>query len=264
MSPDDLLRTNLAFSHGACEGKTTMERTERFCKIEMLIRSRGCVSFADLMTELAVSRATLKRDLDHLRTRMDAAIVYDRERNGYRFETVGRNGRRSFSTESPGVWFNEREIHALLTMHQLLDGLGVNGSMSRHLQPLLDKLHGMLGTSESEARELTRRVRVVAPVHRPVRGRHFERLASAVLERRRLRLTLDGVDGGRDRERVISPLRLVHEEGVWFLDSWGHDDEGLCRIPLPQVRAVETLEVRAKEVPMRVIEAGLDTALHRA
>jgi predicted DNA-binding transcriptional regulator YafY len=240
-----------------------MERTERFCKIEMLIHSRGCVSFADLMTELAVSRATLKRDLDHLRTRMDAAIVYDRERNGYRFETVGRNGRRSFSTESPGVWFNEREIHALLTMHQLLDGLGVNGSMSRHLQPLLDKLQGMLGTSESEARELTRRVRVVAPVHRPVRGRHFERLASAVLERRRLRLTLDGADGGRG-ERVISPLRLVHEEGVWFLDSWGHDDEGLCRIPLPQVRAVQTLEVRAKEVPMRVIEAGLDTALNRA
>ncbi|WP_293996391.1 helix-turn-helix transcriptional regulator [Sphaerotilus sp.] len=243
-----------------------MERTERFCKIEMLIRSRGCVSFADLMTELAVSRATLKRDLDHLRTRMDAAIVYDRDRNGYRFETVDRNGRRSFTAESPGVWFNEREIHALLTMHQLLDGLGVNGSMGRHLQPLLDKLTGMLGTSESEARELTRRVRVVAPVHRPVRGRHFERLASAVLERRRLRLTVEGEPGGcdRDRDRVVSPMRLVHEEGVWFLDSWDHDHEALCRIALPSVRSVQTLEARAKEVAMRVIEAELDTALQRA
>lgn len=242
----------------------TMERTERFCKIEMLIRSRGCVSFADLMTELAVSRATLKRDLDHLRTRMDAAIVYDRDRNGYRFETVGRNGRRSFMAESPGVWFNEREIHALLSMHQLLDGLGVNGSMGRHLQPLLDKLNGMLGTSEIEARELTRRVRVVAPVHRPVRGRHFERLASAVLERRRLRLTVDGDDGGRERDRVVSPMRLVHEDGVWFLDSWDHDHEGLCRIPLPSVRSVERLDLRAKEVSMRAVETELDSALHRA
>jgi predicted DNA-binding transcriptional regulator YafY len=245
-----------------------MERTERFCKIEMLIRSRGCVSFTDLMAELAVSRATLKRDLDHLRTRMDAAIVYDRDRNGYRFETVDRHGRRGFCAESPGVWFNEREIHALLTMHQLLDGLGVNGSMGRHLQPLLDKLTGMLGTSESEARELTRRVRVVAPVHRPVRGRHFERLASAVLERRRLRLTVEGEPGGcdrdRDRDRVVSPMRLVHEEGVWFLDSWDHDHEALCRIALPSVRSVQTLEARAKEVAMRVIEAELDTALQRA
>lgn len=241
-----------------------MERTERFCKIEMLIRSRGCVSFADLMTELAVSRATLKRDLDHLRTRMDAAIVYDRDRNGYRFETVGRNGRRNLATEAPGVWFNEREIHALLSMHQLLDGLGVNGSMGRHLQPLLDKLNGMLGTSETEARELTRRVRVVPPVHRPVRGRHFERLASAVLERRRLRLTVDGDDGGRERDRVVSPMRLVHEEGVWYLDCWDHDHEGLCRIPLPSVRSVERLDLRAKEVSMRAIEAELDGGAQRA
>lgn len=241
-----------------------MERTERFCKIEMLIRSRGCVSFADLMAELAVSRATLKRDLDHLRTRMDAAIVYDRDRNGYRFEPPAGRSRRAMAHETPGVWFNEREIHALLTMHQLLDGLGVQGSMGRHLQPLLDKLHGMLGTSEAEARELTRRVRVVAPVHRPVRGRHFERLASAVLERRRLRLTVDGDDGGRERDRIVSPLRLVHEDGVWFLDSWDHDHEALCRIPLPGVRGVERLDLRAKEVSMRAIEAELDGALHRA
>jgi len=240
-----------------------MERTERFCKIEMLIRSRGCVSFADLMTELAVSRATLKRDLDHLRTRMDAAIVYDRDRNGYRLETVGRNGRRSSTAEAPGFWFNEREIHALLTMQQLLDGLGVNGSMGRHLQPMLDKLNGMLGTSETEARELTRRVRVVAPVHRPVRGRHFERLAGAVLERRRLRLTVDGDDGGHERDRVVSPMRLVHEDGVWFLDSWDHDHEALCRIPLPSVRSVERLDLRAKEVSMRAIEAELDGAQPR-
>jgi predicted DNA-binding transcriptional regulator YafY len=240
-----------------------MERTERFCKIEMLIRSRGCVSFAELMAELAVSRATLKRDLDHLRTRMDAAIVYDRERNGYCFETVDRHGRRGLCTESPGVWFNEREIHALLTMHQLLDGLGVQGHMGRHLQPLLDKLTGMLGTSESEARELTRRVRVVAPAHQPVRGRHFERLAGAVLERRRLRLIVDG-EQERDRDRVVSPLRLVHEEGVWFLDGWDHDQEALFRLALPGIRSVQRLELRAKEVSLRMVEAELDTALQRA
>jgi predicted DNA-binding transcriptional regulator YafY len=245
-------------------GKPFMERTERFCKVEMLIRSRGCVSFADLMAELQVSRATLKRDLDHLRTRMDAPIVYDRERNGYRFEAVGRNGRRGFSSESPGVWFNEREIHALLTMHQLLDGLGVNGSMGRHLQPMLDRLHGMLGTSASEARELIRRVRVVPPARRPVRGRYFERLASAVLERRRLRLTIEDEGLASEHEHVVSPLRLVHDGGIWLLDGWEHDREALCRIPLPQVRAVQTLDMRAKEVPMRVIEAELDVAVQRA
>jgi len=60
------------------KGSPSLDRTERFYRIELLIRTRGCVSFADLMGELGVSRATLKRDLEYLRARMDAPIVYDR------------------------------------------------------------------------------------------------------------------------------------------------------------------------------------------
>jgi predicted DNA-binding transcriptional regulator YafY len=101
-----------------------MDRTERFYKIEMLIRNRGCVSFAELMGELGVSRATLKRDLEYLRARMDAPIVYDRFDNGYKLDADPRD-QRQVKHELPGVWFSEREIHALLTMHQLIQRLQV-------------------------------------------------------------------------------------------------------------------------------------------
>lgn len=40
-----------------------MDRTERFYKIEMMIRTSSLVSFEDLLAGVAVSRATLKRDL---------------------------------------------------------------------------------------------------------------------------------------------------------------------------------------------------------
>jgi predicted DNA-binding transcriptional regulator YafY len=99
-----------------------LDRTERFYKVEMLIRNRGCVSFADLIGELGVSRATLKRDLEYLRARMDAPIVYDRFDNGYKLDADPRD-QRQVKHELPGVWFSEREIHALLTMHQLIQGL---------------------------------------------------------------------------------------------------------------------------------------------
>lgn len=103
-----------------------------------------------------------------------------------------------------------------------------------------------------------RRLRVVPPVRKPVRGRSFERLAGAVLERRRLRLTIALDDGGGERERIVSPLRMIHDGGIWLLDAWCHEREALCRIPVPSVRAVQWLELRAREVPMRVIEAELD------
>ena len=49
-----------------------MGRTERFYKIEMLIRAQGCISFAALLAALEVSPATLKRDLAYLRERLTA------------------------------------------------------------------------------------------------------------------------------------------------------------------------------------------------
>src|SRR2546423_11712607 len=70
-----------------------MDRTERFYKIELLLRSRGCVSFDALRDELDVSPATLKRDLQYLRDRLAAPIVYDRFDNGYRFQAGARQGR---------------------------------------------------------------------------------------------------------------------------------------------------------------------------
>ncbi|PXW94969.1 putative DNA-binding transcriptional regulator YafY [Sphaerotilus hippei] len=235
-----------------------MDRTERFYKIELLIRTRGAVSFADLMAELEVSRATLKRDLDYLRTRMDAPIVYDRELNGYRFDAAARGGGGDTSHELPGVWFSEREIHALLTMHQLIGGLDGGGTLGRHLQPVLEKLHGMLGTAEVDARELMKRVRILQPALRPVPVRHFEVVASALLRRKRITLTYWTRSKQSESERIVSPLRLVHYRNTWYLDAWCHASDGLRRFALDAVRAAEVMTQKAKEVSMKTVEAELD------
>jgi predicted DNA-binding transcriptional regulator YafY len=142
-----------------------MDRTERFYKIEMMIRARSAVSFDDLLAGVEVSRATLKRDLQYLRSRMDAPIVYDRFENGYKLQADPRD-ERQVNHQLPGVWFSEREIHALLTMHQLIAGLDEGGVLSRHLQPILEKLHGMLGASEAEADLLMKRIKIVSATRR--------------------------------------------------------------------------------------------------
>ncbi len=59
-----------------------MNKTERIFKIEQLIAARRIASFQDMLDELEVSPATLKRDLEYLRSRMKTPIVYDRDANG--------------------------------------------------------------------------------------------------------------------------------------------------------------------------------------
>jgi predicted DNA-binding transcriptional regulator YafY len=233
-----------------------MNRTERFYRIELLIKSRGGVSFDTLLDELEVSRATLKRDLQYLRERMDAPIVYDRFDNVYRFD--GEAGSGGTSHELPGVWFSESEIHALLTMHQLIEGLDAGGVLGRHLQPLLDKLNGMLGASQNESRELMRRVKISSPARRPVAGRWFEAVGSALLKRRRLDIVYFTRTRQAESQRTLSPQRLVHYRNTWYLDAWCHTSEGLRRFALDAVREAHVQEQRAKDVALKTVEAELD------
>lgn len=245
------------------ERGTGMDRTERFYKIELMIRNRrsddGCVSFAELMEELGVSRATLKRDLEYLRSRMDAPIVYDRFHNGYRFEEQAAGSARQQSAHAlPGVWFSESEIHALLTMHQLIQGLDEGGVLARHLQPLLDKLHGMLGASEQESQALMRRVKIISPARRPVASRYFELLGSALSQRLRVKMTYYVRSRREETERIVSPQRLVYYRNTWYLDAWCHASDGLRRFALDAIRKAVLLETKAKEVSLKTVESALD------
>ncbi|GAP35065.1 helix-turn-helix transcriptional regulator [Piscinibacter sakaiensis] len=241
-----------------------MDRTERFYRIELLLRNRGCVSFDALRDELEVSPATLKRDLQYLRDRMDAPIVYDRETNGYRFAAAAGTGRggpgagTAARRELPGLWFSEQEVHALLTMHQLLAGLDDDGVLARHLAPMVDKLQGMLGADAAEAREAMRRVKVIGTARRRAPSRHFELLGSALMQRRRVWLRYYKRSDRRESEREVSPQRLVHYRSTWYLDAWCHASEGLRRFALDAVREARALPARARHVAVKDLEAALD------
>jgi predicted DNA-binding transcriptional regulator YafY len=142
-----------------------MTKTARVYKIEMLIRNRGNVSFQTLLKELAVSPATLKRDLDYLRDQLGAPIQYDRFLNGCRFGEEYRGQKH----EPPGLWITERELYSLLiAANQLLSELDSDGVISRHLQPRLDRIHQMLGAGESDAKALLKRVKIIGSARRPV------------------------------------------------------------------------------------------------
>ena len=235
-----------------------MDRTERFYKIELLLRSRGSVSFAALREELDVSPATLKRDLQYLRDRMNAPIVYDAFDKGYRFDAAAAASAPTTRHELPGLWFSENEIHALLTMHQLLAGLDDDGVLSRHLQPMLERLQGMLGSDAVESRELMRRVKVIGTARRRVPSRWFERVGSALVQRRRVWLRYFKRSDRSHSEREVSPQRLVHYRATWYLDAWCHASDGLRRFALDAVRDARVLEARARNVPVRELEAALD------
>ncbi len=232
--------------------------TARLYRIESLIRSRGCVSFQDLLQALEVSPATLKRDLEYLRSRMGAPIEYDRLENGYRFGAAPRQQRH----ELPGLWFDEAELYSLLMARQLLASLDTDGLLARHLQPLLDRIHQILGSGsgsgDGAADHLMMRVKVVTALRRPVPGRFFERVSGALLGRKRLHLRYLTRGRREVSERDVSPQRLVHYRSTWYLDAWCHRVQALRRFALDAVEEASLLDTAALEVPLATVQAEMD------
>ena len=235
-----------------------MDRTERFYKIDQMIHDRKLVTFADLMDALEVSRATLKRDLEYMRNRLNAPIIWDRNGGtggGYRFDTPHAQAGAQY--ELPGLWFNSGEVHALLTMQHLLTDLDPGGILTPHIQPLIARLNSLLGSAENTAEEIRRRVLIVGLGKRELKLAHFEKVGAALLRRKRLAITYFARGSGETTEREVSPQRLVYYRENWYLDAWCHLRNDIRNFALDSIQHADVIETKAREVSHRSLDEVL-------
>lgn len=230
-----------------------MDRTERFYHIDRLLNERRVVPVQAFLDELEVSLATFKRDLEYLRERFNAPIVWDRDAGGYRFDAPASGPRY----ELPGLWFNASEVIALLTMRQMLKNLEP-GLLSAHVEPLLTRLRAILGEGELPIEDIDKRIRFHRQAGRTHDSQHFAPIATAVLHRRRL--TIDHYVRARDETvtREVSPQRLTFYREAWYLDAWCHLRNELRSFALDAIRSVTLSTEKAKEASDKDIARVLD------
>ena len=214
-----------------------MDRTERFYKIDRLLKQNAFVPIRRFLEELEVSRATFKRDMEYMRSRLHAPIVWDRERNGYRLEAQPQGADRY---QLPGIWFNASEVYALLAMEQLLAQMEP-GILAPRLQPLRERLAQLLGSADDTPEEVRSRIRVLPMASRKLPAAAFELVAHALLKRRRLTFDYRARTTGEVTARTVSPQRLVHYRDNWYLDAWCHMRKGLRRFSLDCITEASVL-----------------------
>jgi predicted DNA-binding transcriptional regulator YafY len=232
-----------------------MNRTERFYKIEDLLRQHGCLSFKQIQAALEVSRATLTRDLTYLRDRFQMPIVHDREAGGYRF--AQSDAGKPVQYELPGLWFSAQEIHALLTMHRLIANLDTGGLLGPHIQPLLSRMNLLLGAADNPAEEVVKRIRLLSVGAREFHLDHFQLVGSALLRRKRLMLDYHARSTDQASRREVSPQRLIHYRHNWYLDAWCHTREALRSFAVDAIHRVELLDRPAIDVEEDRLDAVL-------
>lgn len=217
---------------------------ERLHRIKYMIQQRKCVPREDFLSELEISPATFKRDLEYLRSRMQASIVYDRFMGGYKFENSDAEER----IEMPGLWFSEKEATALVLMQHLLSSLDQGGLIGPHIEPLTAIIDGILGQSETSAKELRKRIKVIGMGSRKNSIENFSEIGAALLKRNRLDISYysKGKDELTDRE--TSPQRLIYYRENWYLDAYCHKRNDLRSFAVDGIRKATLSNKRADEI----------------
>ncbi|MFC7546595.1 helix-turn-helix transcriptional regulator [Plantactinospora sp. GCM10030261] len=210
-------------------------RADRLVAVLLLLQARGRVTAADLATELEVSVATARRDLEALSAA--GVPVYPQAGRGGGWSLVG--GAR---TDLTGL--SAPEAQALF----LLAGPVTAGSAAARsaLRKLVRALPQPFRLDAESAAEAT----MIDPVGWGERDRQrpplVELLQAAVVRRRKVRLAYTG-RGGERSERLIDPWGLVDKDEVWYLVAG--TDRGQRTFRVDRIVGVEVVDELAQRPP---------------
>jgi predicted DNA-binding transcriptional regulator YafY len=225
-----------------------VNRLERIHKIDQMITDHGTVSVHDFLSTLDISLATFKRDLDYLRSALHSPIQWDRDKGGYGYGKASRGRAASM----PAIWFNGVQTHALLASHILLSCAPGGDNSASEIRGLAARALGLLSERGESPQQVLKRIVVEDLVAPSVDSQFFAPLASAVLNRRRVLLTLPA-RGQRSVTHPLSPMRLVYSRGQWWLEALRHDTADPLTVSVADVIALEVLNERARERQKTVV-----------
>lgn len=232
-----------------------MEAISKVVKLHQIFNARrGPISVEDLQDRLECSRPTLYRAIRRLRDDLGAPIVNVRG-EGYKYD------RSTGEYQLPGLWLSPEEMHALLTMDALLDGIQP-GVLSEAIGPVRERIARLLATASPDRAVSAARLREAVQVRplavRPLAPQRFARVATATLQGVRLRIAYHGRARDAVSSREISPQRILYYRDNWYLDAWCHAAQAPRRFSLDRILDAEVLAAQ----PAKAISGAADAPAH--
>jgi len=212
-----------------------MTQIERIFRIHRFLQQGRPVSLKKITEALEVSSATFNRDLQKMRDYFGAPILYDKKSNGYIYDPDQER------FELPGFWLNQRELYALLLIHNLLGDLDF-GILSPILDPLGQRIKDVLSLCGQSAQSLNKTIQIHPLYQRPVCTQIFAGVAQALMNQKPLKITYHSRSRDEITQRIIDPQRLMFYRSNWYLLAWCREGEGLKTFALDRIQQSSELD----------------------
>lgn len=200
-----------------------MSQTERIFHIDRSIREHGGVTVAEIAKKFEVCERQAKRDIEYMRDRLGAPIVWATHCRRYEY-TASWDSLR-FADEKSFLAF--AFLKAILTEYHYVP------IVSNDILTLLkEKIAGRYAA-------IAEKVRYELPDMESIDGDIAYALCQALLQSRELEITYTD-SKGIESTRVIVPLRLVNYSGKWYCVALDSKSSEMRTFSVSRIRNAKT------------------------
>ncbi len=186
-------------------------KLERFLWFHERIKARGYPNASQLAERFEISPRTAQRDIEFMRDRMFAPLLYSPDHKGYLYTDP--------SFELPRLRLTEENIISIALAVRLASSLPDAG-MKQSLCSFLDDLLGRTGSPGLCSTDIAELISVKNIEYSKVSAPYFPRIAEALLKNRPLRIKYHSPHKEETTTRVIVPLHLLLYMGSWHLIAY--------------------------------------------
>lgn len=200
-----------------------MSQTERILFIDRTINTKGKVTVAQTASRFEVSTRQVKRDIEYLRDRFSAPLVYDTEQKGYRYSKPFKD-----------LAFADQK---LTFFYIVMKSLTENG----HYIPVYSD--SVLSTIEADVpgdfRSVCSKISYQIPQAEFLNQGFFMDICVAMRDKKALQITYTNLKG-EEKQRLVDPEHMINYSGSWYIICWDRDNSELKTFNLSRISAAES------------------------
>lgn len=205
---------------------------ERISAFDRAVRAGEYPNAGTIARIFEVSRRTLQRDIEFLKDRLGAPLVFDEKRQGYAYSDP--------NFRLPTVPMSEGEMLALALAERVLRqyrGTPYAPDLARAFKKITDSLSDRITVDLGQLAD-SFTFRTIAP--EPLDPGVFRDFAAAVRDRRRLVLRYWTASRDEETRREVDPYHLACVDGHWYFVAFCHLRGDVRMFSPSRVRSLET------------------------
>jgi predicted DNA-binding transcriptional regulator YafY len=220
-----------------------VSQIERIVYLDRRLREARKVTVNEAAERFEASPRQIKRDIEYLKDRLGAPIVYDRSKRHYVYEKTFTD--LEFADERILLYYvlltslSSNESYFPVVTRKILDDL--RGHLSRDYLPISERISYQLSLIDTIDME------------------HLALITEAMLDGRRLDMRYTNAKGERS-ERTIDPERLVNYSGRWYLIAWDTDKSAFRTFHLSRIDSLKMSREKSRaDLDQAVIQRYLES-----